>query len=58
MHLIYLAVAIYRLPASNQFKPYAITIFNRRFAEFQHPLYLLSYFCHPLYRGKHILFIK
>lgn len=49
--MIRLAIAIYRLPSSNPFKASAITIYNQRYIEFQHPAYLLCYFLHPLYRG-------
>ena len=51
MQMIRLAIAIYRLPSSNPFKASAITIYNQRYIEFQHPAYLLCYFLHPLYRG-------
>ncbi|GES99151.1 ribonuclease H-like domain-containing protein [Rhizophagus clarus] len=52
IHLIKLAYAIYRLPSTNIFKPFAINIFNCRFEEFLHPLYILAYYLHPYYRGK------
>ncbi|GBB97102.1 hypothetical protein RclHR1_29120001 [Rhizophagus clarus] len=50
IHLIKLAYAIYRLPSTNIFKPFAINIFNHRFEEFLHPLYILAYYLHPYYR--------
>ncbi|GES95126.1 ribonuclease H-like domain-containing protein [Rhizophagus clarus] len=52
IHLIKLAYAIYQLPSTNIFKPFAINIFNCRFEEFLHPLYILAYYLHPYYRGK------
>ncbi|CAG8453719.1 6330_t:CDS:2 [Cetraspora pellucida] len=51
-YLIGLAVAIERLSEMNTFKTSAINIFNRRYEEFLHPLYLLAYYIHPQYRGK------
>lgn len=52
IQMIKLAVAIFRLPSSNLYKSAAIQIFNRRYLEFQHPVYLLCYCLHPYYRGK------
>ncbi|GBB89019.1 hypothetical protein RclHR1_15660001 [Rhizophagus clarus] len=52
IHLIKLAYAIYRLPSTNIFKLFVINIFNCRFEEFLHPLYILAYYLHPYYRGK------
>ncbi|CAG8754365.1 17720_t:CDS:2 [Rhizophagus irregularis] len=52
IYLIKLAYAIYRLPNTNIFKPFAINIFNQRFEEFLHLLYILAYYLHPHYRGK------
>ncbi|GBC36080.2 ribonuclease H-like domain-containing protein [Rhizophagus irregularis DAOM 181602=DAOM 197198] len=52
IYLIKLAYAIYQLPNTNIFKPFAINIFNQRFEEFLHPLYILAYYLHPHYRGK------
>ncbi|CAG8822037.1 3983_t:CDS:2, partial [Gigaspora margarita] len=51
-YLIKLAIAIIRLPEINTFKIPAIHIFNRRYEEFLHLLYILAYFIHPQYRGK------
>ncbi|CAG8813658.1 13889_t:CDS:1, partial [Cetraspora pellucida] len=50
-YLIKLAVRINQIPTTNPFKVAAINIFNRRFKEFQHPIYLLSYYIHPNYHG-------
>ncbi|CAG8755942.1 ribonuclease H-like domain-containing protein [Rhizophagus irregularis DAOM 181602=DAOM 197198] len=52
IHLIKLANAIHRLPITNVFKSFSINIFNYRFEEFLHPLYILAYYLHPYYRGK------
>ncbi|CAG8679261.1 13456_t:CDS:2, partial [Ambispora gerdemannii] len=52
IYLIKLAVAIDRLPEINFFKIPAIHVFNRRYKEFLHPLYILAYYIHPQYRGK------
>lgn len=49
--MIKLAATIYQTPEINLFKPAAIQIFNQSYAEFQHPLYLLSYYLHSLYHG-------
>ncbi|CAJ0760890.1 580_t:CDS:2, partial [Entrophospora sp. SA101] len=51
IYMIKLAVVIFKLLDSNQFKTSAIHIFNNRYIEFQHPAYLLCYYIHPLYRG-------
>ena len=51
VYLIKLAYEIYRLPSTNVFKSFAIRIFNHRFDEFLHPLYILAYYLHPHYRG-------
>jgi hypothetical protein len=40
----------------NQFKNYAIKVFNSRFQEYDFDEYLLAYYLHPNYRGKIILF--
>ncbi|CAB5198560.1 unnamed protein product [Rhizophagus irregularis] len=52
IHLIKLANAIHRLPITNVFKSFSINIFNYRFEEFLHLLYILAYYLHPYYRGK------
>jgi len=39
-------------PEVNNFKLPAIHVFNRRYEEFLHPLYILAYYIHPEYRGK------
>jgi hypothetical protein len=52
IYLIKLAVSIDRLPEVNNFKLPAIHVFNRRYEEFLHPLYILAYYIHPEYRGK------
>ena len=58
IQMIKLAVAIFRLPSSNLYKPAAIQVFNRRYLEFQHPAYLLCYCLHPYYRGKVFIVIN
>ncbi|RHZ81505.1 hypothetical protein Glove_120g3 [Diversispora epigaea] len=50
--LIKLAVAIHQISNLNLFKREAIIIFNKRYEEFLHPIYTLTYFLHPHYRGK------
>lgn len=57
VYLIKLATAINNLPETNIFKNSAIQVFNRRYEEFLHPLYILAYYIHPEYRGKHFLLI-
>ncbi|RIB08731.1 hypothetical protein C2G38_2210860, partial [Gigaspora rosea] len=52
VYLIKLAVSITNLPEANTFKISAIYIFNQRYDEFLHPLYILAYYIHPQYRGK------
>lgn len=54
INLIKLAVTIYQIPEINPFKPATVQVFNRRYTEFQHPLYLLSYYLHPFYRGTYM----
>lgn len=34
------------------FRNYCIDQFNERWNEFEHPVFVLAYFLHPLYRGK------
>ncbi|CAG8708030.1 33741_t:CDS:10 [Gigaspora margarita] len=51
-YLIELAIAIIHLPEINTFKILAMHIFNRRYEEFLHPLYILVYFIHPQYQKK------
>jgi hypothetical protein len=59
IYLIKLAYAIHRLPSTNIFKSFTINLFNRRFEEFLHPLYILAYYLHPHYRGCiNIMFMK
>ncbi|CAH1770403.1 14805_t:CDS:2, partial [Entrophospora sp. SA101] len=58
IYMIKLAVAIFKLPDSNQFKTSAIHIFNNRYIEFQHPAYLLCYYIHPLYREAALVAVK
>ncbi|RHZ88171.1 hypothetical protein Glove_26g327 [Diversispora epigaea] len=50
--LIKLAVAIHQISNLNPFKREAIIIFNKRYEEFLHPIYTLTYFLHPHYRGR------
>ncbi|CAG8744948.1 16843_t:CDS:2, partial [Gigaspora margarita] len=52
VYLIKLAISITNLPKANTFKISAIYIFNQRYDEFLHPLYILAYYIHPQYRGK------
>ena len=33
-----------------QFRQHAIQVFNKRWEEFDIPIYLLAYFLHPVYR--------
>src|SRR5690349_5848930 len=51
VYLIKLAIAIKCLPEINTFKTSTIYIFNRRYEEFLHPLYILVYYIYPQYRG-------
>ncbi|GBB99039.1 hypothetical protein RclHR1_00340030 [Rhizophagus clarus] len=51
IYMIKLFIAIYRIPNSNPYKLDAIQVFNRRYIEFQHPIYLLCYYLHPNYYG-------
>ncbi|RHZ85688.1 hypothetical protein Glove_62g26 [Diversispora epigaea] len=50
--LIKLAVAIHQISNLNPFKREAIIIFNKRYEEFLYPIYTLTYFLHPHYRGR------
>ena len=52
IYLIKLTILIDRLPEVNNFKLPAIHVFNQRYEEFLHPLYILAYYIHPEYRGK------
>ena len=51
IQMLKLAAAINRLPSTNILKPAIMGIYNRRYQEFDHEAYLLSYYLHPLYRG-------
>ena len=48
-----LGAAIKNLPENDYsvFRRQSIAIFNKRYAEFADPLYLLSFFLHPGYKG-------
>lgn len=48
---IKLAIAINWIPQENVLKNNAVSIFNRRYKEFDHDVYLLGYFLHPGCRG-------
>ncbi|CAG8784007.1 15417_t:CDS:2, partial [Gigaspora margarita] len=52
---IKLAIAINWIPQKNVLKNNAVSIFNRRYKEFDHDAYLLGYFLHP---GCHGLGLK
>ena len=51
IQMLKLAATINRLPSANILKPAIMGIYNRRYQEFDHEAYLLSYYLHPLYRG-------
>ncbi|CAG8854175.1 28083_t:CDS:2, partial [Gigaspora margarita] len=51
IYLIKLAAAIKSLSETNTFKASIVYIFNKRYQEFLHPLYVLAYYIHPQYRG-------
>jgi hypothetical protein len=51
IQMLKLAAAINRLSSSNTLRSAIIDIYNRRYQEFDHEAYLLSYYLHPLYRG-------
>ncbi|CAG8796138.1 24902_t:CDS:2 [Gigaspora margarita] len=54
VYLIKLAIAINNLSDMNNFKISAICIFNRRYKEFLHPLYILAYYIHLEYKEKYL----
>lgn len=45
------------IPISENFRNYCIDQFNKRWDEFEHPIFVLAYFLHPLYHGKLFNFI-
>ena len=47
--MLKLAASINQLHTSNTLKPNIIGIYNRRYQEFDHEAYLLSYYLHLLY---------
>ena len=51
--LVQLGAAINKLPENDYrtFRHQCIAIFNKRYREFADPLYLLSFFLHPGYKG-------
>jgi hypothetical protein len=51
--LVQLGTAIKKLPENDYFtfRRQCIAIFNKRYTEFSDPLYLLSFFLHPGYKG-------
>jgi hypothetical protein len=51
--LVELGAAINKLPTNDYitFRRQCIAIFNKRYIEFADPLYLLSFFLHPGYKG-------
>lgn len=53
LELIKMAVAIKQLPNSlnSEFKKKCISVFNKRWAQFDIDIYLVTYFLHPNYRG-------
>jgi hypothetical protein len=56
LQLCQLAFIINHIPTTvniyEDFRNYCIDQFNERWKEFEHPVFILSYFLHPLYRGK------
>ena len=55
-----MARAIIEIPFQNfEFKKKCVTIFNKRWKEFNTDIYMLAFFLHPKYRGKnfYIIFI-
>jgi len=52
IYMLKLAATVNRLPSSNTLKSTLMGIYNHRYKEFDHESYLLSYYLHPLYRGK------
>ena len=57
VQMLKLAAMINRIPSSNILKTTIIRIYNRRYKEFDHEAYLLSYYLHPLYRGMFVYLI-
>jgi hypothetical protein len=59
MELIKMAVAIKQIPnyLDQNFKKECISIFNKRWAQFDTDTYLVAFFLHPKYRGKFNYFV-
>jgi len=61
LELVKMAAAIKQIPnyLDSDFKEQCISIFNKRWAQFDIDLYLVAFFLHPNYRGKfnHFLFL-
>ena len=57
VQMLKLAAMINRIPSSNILKTTIIRIYNRRYKEFDHEAYLLSYYVHPLYHGMFVYLI-
>ena len=55
LQLIYLLATVNKLPRgfNQEFQTDCLTIFNRRWNQFDFNLYLLSYFFHPKFRCKY-----
>ncbi|CAG8852197.1 1503_t:CDS:2, partial [Gigaspora margarita] len=51
MGIIQIAIALRRIPPSNNFRSLAIAAFNLRYEQFDISPYLLTYFLHPNYRN-------
>jgi len=53
LELVKMAIAIKKIPnsISPDFKKKCIGIFNKRWAQFDTDIYLVTYFLHPKYRG-------
>ena len=58
LQLCQLASIVNHIPVTiniyNNFQNYCIDQFNERWNEFEHPVFILAYFLHPLYRDKFI----
>ena len=54
LELIRMAIAIKQIPSylDPNFKKQCISIFNKRWAQFDTNTYLIAFFLHPKYRGK------
>jgi hypothetical protein len=45
------------IPIYENFRNYCIDQFNERWTEFEHPIFTLAYFLHPLYHGKLFIYL-